>query len=136
MQRTRLYKIVFAACASGYAWLFAQKLFFQPAMKDNTVCLIKNFTGIPCPSCGSSRAVLAILHGNFIEAFFWNPLGFFITAILLISPAWIFFDLMRSGNSFFKAYHGLEKFIRNKWIAVPAILLLAANWIWTITKGI
>ena len=136
MQRTRLYRIVFAACAGGYTWLFVQKVFFQPAMEYNTVCLIKNFSGIPCPSCGSSRSVLAILQGNFGEAFLWNPIGYFIAAILLISPVWITFDLISSGDSFLRAYCRVEKFFRNKWITVPAIMLLAANWMWTITKGL
>lgn len=136
MQRTRLYKIVFSACVAGYAWLFAHTLFYQPAMEDNTMCLIKYISGIPCPSCGSSRSVLAILQGNFMEAFLWNPFGYFITAILILSPIWIIFDLMSSGNSFLRVYDKVEKCIRNKWIAIPAVLLLAANWVWTIAKGL
>lgn len=51
-----------------------------------TVCLIRGLIGIPCPSCGITRAIIAVLNGNFIEAFklhplFWMP---FVTVILII----------------------------------------------------
>lgn len=41
---------------------------------------------MPCPSCGITRAIIAVLNGNFIEAFklhplFWMP---FVTVILII----------------------------------------------------
>ena len=51
-----------------------------------TICLIRGLTGMPCPSCGITRAIIAVLNGNFIEAFklhplFWMP---FVTVILII----------------------------------------------------
>ncbi|MBC7557266.1 MAG: DUF2752 domain-containing protein [Chryseobacterium sp.] len=42
-------------------------------------CPFKSITGWDCPGCGSQRAVHELLHGNFKQAFFYNPL--FIIAL-------------------------------------------------------
>ncbi|QDP85053.1 DUF2752 domain-containing protein [Chryseobacterium sp. SNU WT5] len=42
-------------------------------------CPFKFFTGYDCPGCGSQRALHATLHGQFREAFSYNPL--FIIAL-------------------------------------------------------
>ena len=42
-------------------------------------CPFKAVTGLDCPGCGSQRAVHELLHGNFRNAFSYNPL--FIIAL-------------------------------------------------------
>lgn len=42
-------------------------------------CPFKLATGYDCPGCGSQRALHALLHGEFSQAFSFNPL--FILAI-------------------------------------------------------
>jgi len=37
-------------------------------------CPFKMLTGLDCPGCGSQRAVHAILHGEFRQAFYHNAL--------------------------------------------------------------
>ncbi len=36
-------------------------------------CLIKALTGFDCPGCGTTRAFLAVIQGNFQAAFRYNP---------------------------------------------------------------
>ena len=38
------------------------------------VCNLRRITGAPCPTCGSTRLVLAAISGRPIEAFWFNPL--------------------------------------------------------------
>jgi Protein of unknown function (DUF2752). len=45
-------------------------------------CPIKFVTGISCPGCGMTRAVLSALRLNFKEAFHYHPL-FFMTPVML-----------------------------------------------------
>ena len=46
-------------------------------------CLFYETTGLQCPSCGGTRCVVNILHGNFKEAFLFHPI-FFITIVYLV----------------------------------------------------
>ncbi len=100
------------------------------------VCLFKYLTNIPCPSCGSSRSVMAILHGDIREAFLLNPLGFLIFAIMLITPFWIMGDMAVKRSSFLSFYQFMESLFRQKRIAIPAILIVLINWAWNIKKSL
>ena len=136
MQRTRLYSITMIACLAGYAWLVFIAL--NPAYGSGyeTVCLIKNFTGVPCPSCGASRSIMSIMNGQFLHAAALNPIGYLLVAIMVVSPFWILSDLASSKDSFLRFYKKVEMMVRKKWIAIPMITILAANWIWNILKGL
>ena len=37
-------------------------------------CQIRRFTGVICPACGTTRAVLAILHGHLLTALYYLSL--------------------------------------------------------------
>ena len=39
-------------------------------------CPFLAMTGLPCLTCGATRAAIAFLHANFLQAFSWNPLAF------------------------------------------------------------
>jgi hypothetical protein len=136
MVRNKLYVLVSAACAAGYIWLFIN---YQRSITENFVpglCLFKRVTGIPCPSCGSTRSVLSILEGDFIGALLWNPFGWIIMTILILAPLWILYDIVFHKDSLFRVYIRTEIFLRLKWITVPLVLLVILNWIWNIYKGL
>lgn len=137
LNRTGLYALLLSACAAGCGWL--AYLSMNPSMIHNasaTPCLIHHATGLPCPSCGSSRAVLSLLHGDVLQSVYWNPLGLIILGIMVISPVWIFRDLLTGSDSFYRFYRRAESWLRIRWVATAAIVLVLSNWIWTISKGI
>ena len=37
-------------------------------------CPFAHWTGVPCPTCGGTRALRALISGQPAEALFWNPL--------------------------------------------------------------
>lgn len=41
-------------------------------------CALREWTGIPCPACGSTRSLLASSHLDFLSAFRFNPLFFLV----------------------------------------------------------
>lgn len=136
MVRNKLYVLVSTACAAGYIWLF---LNYQRSVSDSIepgVCLFKRLTGIPCPSCGSTRSVLSLLKGDFIGALISNPFGLIILSILILAPLWILYDVVLQKDSLLQVYNRTEIFLRRKWIALPLILLVILNWIWNIYKGL
>lgn len=41
-------------------------------------CAFHNLTGLPCVTCGATRCTIALLHGDFLTAWLWNPFVFLI----------------------------------------------------------
>ncbi len=137
MQRNKLYLFILIACFAGYSWLFFS-LHHQYQIQNNelTVCFFKNVTDIPCPSCGTTRAVLKIANGNFLDSILLNPFGILVALIMLVCPIWITFDCIFKKDTFYQFYKNAELFLRKKIIAIPLIVLIIANWIWNINKNL
>lgn len=136
LYRNTLYILLFSACVVGYIWVYFNITNNSGDSKSTEVCLIKHITNIPCPSCGSTRSVISITKGNFVEAFDLNPIGYIVAIIMLIAPVWIITDLILRNNSLFVCYQKIEKQLKNPNYAVPLILIIIINWIWNITKGL
>ena len=161
--RTRFYGLIIALCAAGYIWLFlgmqydgfslagkgissvadldapGESHHSSPAPKARKelpgVCLFKHATNIPCPSCGSTRSVLHILHGDLRGGLYWNPLGFILLVGLIAAPVWTAHDLLMRKNSMLLSFRRMEMWLRKWWVALPAIILMLSNWIWNLVKG-
>jgi hypothetical protein len=70
------------SCLGGIAvWL--SSYFNHPAQ----LCLVKNLTGVPCPTCGFTRGILCLLDGHILQAWLYNPLLFSVLALCFISTA-------------------------------------------------
>lgn len=137
MTKKKLYLFLLFACSVGYGWLFfATKDQSNINLTENSVCIFKHATSIPCPSCGATRSIVSLLEGDFSSALFWNPLGILVLLIMIIAPLWILFDLTKRSDTFYKFYIKTEKIFQQKRIAFPAILLVMGNWIWNIYKGL
>ena len=48
-------------------------------------CPFKALTGIPCPGCGMTRAMLSLTKGDFRGAFGYNPFSFFLLFMVVFS---------------------------------------------------
>lgn len=132
----RLYLFFLAACIAGYGWIFYNFRGMQSGNLAPDVCLIKRMAHIPCPSCGSSRAVLALVQGHFVQSFYINPIGFIIALIMLIAPIWILRDFTRTERTLLKFYQSIEVLLKRPTWSIPLLLMLLANWIWNIAKGL
>jgi hypothetical protein len=136
LSRNKLYSIMIIACIAGYIWLYVGLSSEQSMSKPIEVCLVKHFTNIPCPSCGSTRSILSLTKGNFIQAFNINPLGFLIAIIMFLLPLWIISDITAKRNTLFNFYQNAETYLRRPQLAIPLVLIVIINWIWNITKGL
>jgi hypothetical protein len=123
------------ACLAGYIYL-AYTISNATNHNDFGVCIIKEASGYPGPSCGSTRSVMSIIHGNFTEALYWNPIGVILVIILAVTPFWLIFDLVLGKDSVLKFYFNIEHVFNQKKYAIPAIVLVLANWIWNFYKGL
>jgi len=48
-----------------------------------TICLFKLITGIDCPTCGITRSLIYLFHGDITNAVRMNPLGIPVFVLLL-----------------------------------------------------
>ena len=135
MTRNRLYLLFFTGIIAGYSWLI-WSLWHYGKHNEITPCLFKNITGVACPSCGSTRSVMELSKGNITDALLINPLGIVITAIMLILPFWLLYDVALNKDSLHKSYLQFENTLRIKIVAIILILLIIANWAWNIHKGL
>jgi hypothetical protein len=48
-----------------------------------SVCPIQNYAHTPCPSCGLTRAVVCLLHGDFTRSVAFHPLGGLVVCLFV-----------------------------------------------------
>lgn len=44
------------------------------AFGNESICVFKVYTGLPCPGCGMTRAFLSLFNGDWHQSFYWHPL--------------------------------------------------------------
>lgn len=135
MSKGRLYPIVGIANFVGICWLL-YRFKVVDAYNTNPICPIKLTSGYPCPSCGSTRSILAILQGDFLQALYLNPLGYIGLALILITSTLWIIDMIRKSDTLVSFYLYSEHILKQKLITIPLIILILINWIWNITKGL
>ncbi len=92
-----------------------------------TLCMLRRVTGYPCPTCGTTRMVLAALELRIVEAFFHNPLMFLLCVVSIVLLTFRFAAARRivwitSTSS------------RRVFIAVMLLAFLA-NWVYLLRAG-
>ena len=133
MTRNKLYLLFISLIAAGYIWLVYSFKTLQEKEKPE-MCFIKQISGVPCPSCGTTRSVLAIIKGNYLAAVSINPIGFIVITMMLLVPVWISIDLLLKKQTLLTYYKKAEQFLKKPPVAILFILLLIVNWIWNIYK--
>jgi Protein of unknown function (DUF2752) len=61
---------------------------FHPSI----ACPLRSATGVPCPFCGMTRAVVAGVHGHIGTSLAFNPAGIVVlvlAAVAIVRPAWL-----------------------------------------------
>ena len=90
-------------------------------------CLFHTLTGVPCPTCGATRAVLALGRLDVGAAFLWNPL---VTLVVVAFLAGGLAALLAA-----LAGKGVPDSAPPRWAGGVAALAFAANWVFVIAAG-
>jgi hypothetical protein len=95
-----------------------------------TFCYFKAFTGWPCPSCGTTRALARLVRGDLAGGLAMNPLT--ATGILAVVP-WAAADALLLAR-------GRALSVRVRPALRPALVALAvaaglANWAYLVSVG-
>jgi len=87
-------------------------------------CLLHRLSGHPCPTCGSTRVVLGLGRGAWLEAFRFNPL---VALGLLLGTTGLVLRLA-TGRTL-----RTELTARDQKVAlVTGLMALLANWAWVL----
>ena len=92
------------------------------------LCLFHRATGHPCPTCGVTRAGVALLHGRVQSALTFNPL--FTLAVLAATP----FAILHYAFGLALDIRLGRRARRRLWALLAAALL--ANWLWLLRNGV
>ncbi len=96
------------------------------------VCVFRSWTGLPCPTCGSTRMVERLLAGDVAGALGWNPMVFIgLTAIAV----WGVGSAIRVGLGLPAVRLILKKQDRVI-VRALAIITLIAGWGYLIWHGV
>ena len=93
-------------------------------------CMWHQWTGLPCPGCGTTRAILLLLHGDAVAGFAQNPLAACAASAFVVaglaSPVWL-------------AVGGLLPVLDSRprpgWLVAGAVAMIA-NWVWLYASGV
>lgn len=121
---------------AGYGWLYYYVTNKQQHKHTIDICILKRMANIPCPACGSTRAIAALVQGNIKLSLLTNPLGIFIAAMLITLPLWMLADMLTRQSKLYYFYNKTETVVRKPNIAILLTLLIVINWIWNIKKGL
>ncbi|MGH9465342.1 MAG: DUF2752 domain-containing protein [Thermoanaerobaculia bacterium] len=67
-----------------------------PAGRQNTLCLLRRLTGLPCPGCGLTRAFDRLADGDLPGALAAHPLAPLLAVELVV--AWALWGLVAAGR--------------------------------------
>jgi hypothetical protein len=121
-------QIEFGIIYGGIALVMLAAGRLTPILSFAPDCVFKGLTGIPCLTCGSTRAVVHLSHGDILPALAVNPL----TTLCLISAVLYFiyslmsvvFDLPRIRFLFTDQEKNVMR--------AGAVILLLVQWVYLI----
>lgn len=104
---------------------------FVPFHLFPPICGLRNATGLPCPTCGMTRAFVRVTHGDLQGALQVSPLGAVLCGVAGLLVFWLVLRL-----SVLKRGFALHLTKREKRIgAIAGGVLLAVNWAYLLATG-
>jgi hypothetical protein len=94
------------------------------------VCGFKHLTGLPCPTCGLTRALCFALHGDWAQSLAYHPAGPFLALALFAWMLWSAAEAYR-GQPIREALRGR---LGNVLLAAGGALSLGI-WVVRLTNG-
>ena len=89
------------------------------------VCLFRELTGLPCPTCGTTRAALALSRLDLAGAIAWNPLATLGALVFVLGGA-------AAAVASLAGKPLREPRLTGPALRTAAVIAVAANWAWVL----
>jgi len=93
-------------------------------------CGFKMHTGLPCPTCGVTTAMLAFFRGDVFSAFYIQPAGALLGTLLVLA-VFLSFSI-----AVFGVYYSFLKKIKLRYIIIAVIVILLGGWAVTLARAL
>ncbi|MCC6951448.1 MAG: DUF2752 domain-containing protein [Phycisphaerales bacterium] len=88
---------------------------------DLPLCTLRRTTGVPCPTCGGTRATMSLFSGHPARALAFNPV---VTVFVIVAPLWWLSRLLKPPPPWSPS--------RRRVASVIAWVLVLGNWAYVI----
>jgi Protein of unknown function (DUF2752) len=97
------------------------------------LCPLHAVTGLPCPTCGSTRAASALVRGDLAAALTWNPL---MTLVMIGAALYVLYAAVVVIGNLPRLRWTPPSRSESRGIRIGVILLIAVNWGYLIWRGV
>lgn len=97
---------------------------------DWSICFFKNISGISCPACGSTTAVMHLFRGNVTQALLENPLGLAVALTGLVALLIWISDRLQKKILLFECYQRFELMLKKPLPLIGFMSIILINWLW------
>ncbi len=124
-QKRLFYFSVIGVIILGYGYL----LFSSFPDAENTTCVFKRITTIPCPGCGMGRSTWSLMRGHVAQSLFYHPLGIVFNLFMIAAVLQATIDVFKNDDK-------LIRILKKPWptwgiiLFVMVILLVWVRNIW------
>lgn len=133
-RQRKIAAVIACAVGGGFICLWALQragfdfgLIFPP-------CGLKMRTGLTCPTCGMTTAVLAFARGRALTAFYVQPAAGLLCSLLVVSAFFAF--LTAVFGVYFSFLDRVFARVRVVHVVVGLLVILAAGWAVTLARAL
>ena len=92
-------------------------------------CVLKAATGVPCPFCGGTRAVVHAMHGEWMASLLMNPLGVLLVAGGPLLALWL---VLCAATGRDLGLSAADRFLSRRSTVPRFLAFVLVLWIWKI----
>jgi len=97
-------------------------------------CGFKQRTGLPCPTCGMTTAMLAFAQGRILEAFYIQPACGLLCSVMVIAAILAF--IIAVFGIYFRFIERFFMEVKLRYMILALIIIIAAGWAVTLARAV
>lgn len=102
---------------------------YSEYFENKYICTFKSITGLMCPGCGGTRAIVFLMHGDILKSIIYHPCVILFVALYIHFMVLFFFRLHISENI-------ENKKIKADYYVYIFIAVLIIQWIFKIVLAL